>query len=107
VRTPLVRNGSGFEQVSWEEAFGEIDRRLAPILEAHGRDATALYLGNPNAHNLDALLYGRVFAKSLGTRNIFTATTVDQMPKYVSAGLMFGTYLSIPVPDIDRTNYLL
>ena len=67
----------------------------------------ALYLGNPNAHNLEALIYGRVLAKAIGTRNIYTATTVDQMPKYVSAGLMFGTILSIPVPDVDRTDYLL
>src|SRR5439155_8161916 len=107
VRTPLVRNGSGFEPASWDEAFAEIDRRLAPIIRESGRDAVALYLGNPNAHNLEALIYGRVLAKAIGTRNIYTATTVDQMPKYVSAGLMFGTILSIPVPDVDRTDYLL
>jgi anaerobic selenocysteine-containing dehydrogenase len=29
------------------------------------------------------------------------------MPKQVSAGLMFGTILSVPVPDVDRTDYLL
>jgi anaerobic selenocysteine-containing dehydrogenase len=107
VRTPLIRNGAGFREASWDEAFGEIDRGLGPIFEQHGRDAVALYLGNPNAHNLDALVYGRVLAKAIGSRNIYTATTVDQMPKYVSAGLMFGSYLSIPVPDIDRTDYLL
>lgn len=107
VRTPLIRTGSGFEEATWDEAFAEIDRRLGPILEQHGRDAAALYLGNPSAHNLDALIYGRVFAKALGTRNIYTATTVDQMPKYVSAGLMFGHQLSIPVPDLDHTMYLL
>jgi anaerobic selenocysteine-containing dehydrogenase len=107
VRTPLIRDGDGFRPAGWDEAFAEIDRRLGPILEAGGRDATALYLGNPSAHNMEALIYGRVFAKALGTKNIFTATTVDQMPKYVSAGLMFGHQISIPVPDLDRTDYLL
>ena len=107
VRTPLVRSGTGFEEVSWDDAFAEIDRRLAPIVERHGRDAIAGYLGNPNAHNLDALIYGRVALKALGTRNLFTATTVDQMPKHVSAGHMFGAPLSIPVPDVDRTDHLL
>src|SRR3954451_24949533 len=29
------------------------------------------------------------------------------MPKQVSAGLMFGTALSVPVPDLDRCSYLL
>ena len=107
VRTPLLRTAHGFEEVSWDEAFAEIDRRLAPILERHGRDSVGAYLGNPNAHNLDALLYGRVLLKALGTRNIFSASTVDQMPKHVSAGLMFGAPLSIPMPDVDRTDHLL
>jgi anaerobic selenocysteine-containing dehydrogenase len=107
IRSPLIRTASGFEEVSWDDAFAEIDRRLGPLLEEYGRDAVAVYLGNPNAHNLDSLLYGRAFVKSLGTRNIYSATTVDQMPKHVSSGLMFGTALSIPVPDVDRTNHLL
>jgi anaerobic selenocysteine-containing dehydrogenase len=107
VRVPLVRAGSGFEEVSWDDAFTEIDRRLTPIVERHGRDAIAAYLGNPNAHNVDALIYGRVALKALGTRNLFSATTVDQMPKHVSAGHMFGAPLSIPVPDVDRTDHLL
>ena len=29
------------------------------------------------------------------------------MPKQVSSGLMFGTMLSIPLPDVDRTDHLL
>src|SRR5919202_1440712 len=74
---------------------------------ANGDDAVAIYLGNPSAHNLATLLYGRVLIKALGTRNIYSASTVDQMPKQVSAGLMFGTILSVPVPDVDRTDPLM
>ncbi len=55
-----------------------------------------MYSGNPSAHNLAALLYGRVFNKALGTRNLFTASTVDQMPKHVSAGHMFGGAFTDP-----------
>ena len=33
---------------------------------------------------------GRRWLRALGTQNIYTASTVDQMPKQVSAGLMFG-----------------
>jgi anaerobic selenocysteine-containing dehydrogenase len=107
VRAPLVKTDSGFEEVSWDEAFALIDRRLGPILARGDRDAVGVYIGNPNAHNLDALVYGRVLLKAIGSRNIYSASTVDQMPKHVSAGLMFGTLTSIPVPDVDRTDYLL
>jgi anaerobic selenocysteine-containing dehydrogenase len=43
----------------------------------------------------------------MGSRNIFSASTVDQMPKQVSAAMMFGSGFSIPVPDLERTDYLL
>src|SRR3954467_1392577 len=105
--TPLIRRDGELVEASWDEAFEEIDRRLAPILAEHGRNAVAAYLGNPSAHNLSATLYGRVLLKAIGTKNVYSASTVDQMPKQVSAGLMFGTMLSVPVPDVDRTDHLL
>jgi anaerobic selenocysteine-containing dehydrogenase len=105
--TPLVRRDGELVEASWDEAFEEIERRLSPLLSDHGRNAVAVYLGNPNAHNLSALLYGPVLMRTLGTHNLYSAATVDQMPKQVAAGLMFGTMLSVPVPDVDRTHHLL
>ena len=107
VRTPLIRENGSFREASWDEAFALIAERLGPILSEHGRDAVAVYLGNPNVHNLAGSLYAKPLLKALGTRNIYSATTVDQMPKQLSGGLMFGTGLSIPIPDIDNTSYLL
>ncbi len=108
LRAPLVRTPAGdLEPATWDEAFAEIDRRLTPILAEHGRDAVAAYLGNPAAHGMAALLYGRVLLKALGSRNIFSASTVDQYPKQMAAALMFGSGASVAVPDLDRTDHLL
>jgi anaerobic selenocysteine-containing dehydrogenase len=107
LRTPLVRRDGELVPAGWDEAFAAIAERLGPILERGGRDAAAVYVGNPSAHNLSALLYIRVLAKALGTRNVYSASTVDQRPKEISAGLMFGAQLSIPIPDLDRTQHLL
>ena len=107
LRTPLVKRDGRHVAVSWDEAFAEVERRLLPIVRDHGRDAVAAYLGNPGAHNLALMLYNPVLLRALGTRNVYSASTVDQMPKQVSSGLMFGTVLSVPVPDLDRTDYLL
>jgi anaerobic selenocysteine-containing dehydrogenase len=108
LRSPLRRRSDGrFEEIGWDEAFDAIDRALTPILAEHGPDAVAVYLGNPTAHDYGALLYGRAAFRTLGSKNIYTASTVDQQPKQVSAGLMFGTALSVPVPDVDRCSYLL
>jgi anaerobic selenocysteine-containing dehydrogenase len=111
LRRPVVRTGRGstasWREVEWDEAFALIQSRLPSLIEEHGRDAVALYVGNPAAHNLASLVHGRVLTQALGSTNVFTASTVDQMPKQVSAGLMFGAALSIPIPDLDRTHYLL
>jgi anaerobic selenocysteine-containing dehydrogenase len=107
IRTPLIKQEDGtFKAASWDEAFALIDERLTPILEAD-RNAAAVYLGNPNAHLLDNLLYGKVLLRALGTRNVFSASTVDQFPKQKAAALMFGSGTTVPVPDVDRTDHLL
>ena len=104
---PLLRRHGSFVAVSWDEAFAEIDRRLSPILADAGRDAVAVYLGNPVVHNISLTLYAQAFLRILQTGNLYTASTVDQIPKQLAVGLMFGTFLTIPVPDIDRSDYLL
>jgi anaerobic selenocysteine-containing dehydrogenase len=107
LRTPLIKRGGGFVEATWEAAFAEIDSRLPAIPATHGKNSVGVYVGNPGAHNLGSLLYGRVLWKALGTQNFYTAGTVDQIPKHFSSGYLFGDGLSIPIPDVDRTDFLL
>ena len=107
LRLPLVRSNGELAEASWEEAFAAVAERLNPLIAEHGPNAVAVYIGNPNVHTMSGPLYNRVFLRALGTRNIYTASTVDQMPKHLSSALMFGHPDLIPVPDIDRTDYLL
>ena len=107
ISTPLVRRDGELVPASWDEAFAAIDEQLTPIRASGERNVTAVYLGNPNAHTLDGLIYLRALIKAIGTRNIFSATSVDQLPKQISCAAMFGTGLSIPIPDVDHTDYML
>jgi anaerobic selenocysteine-containing dehydrogenase len=107
VREPLVRRDGRLVAVSWDEAFTEIEQRLLPIIQTHGPDAVAVYLGNPNVHNLSLSIYGQALLRTLRTKNLYSASTVDQIPKQLASGLMFGTFLSVAVPDIDRCDFLL
>src|SRR3954453_6561424 len=107
VRTPLIKRDGQFVEASYAEAFPEIEQRLLPILDTHGRESAAVYLGNPNAHNLGAILFGRFVIRALGSGHMYSASTVDQRPKEISSALLFGGGLTVPVPDIDRTDYLV
>jgi anaerobic selenocysteine-containing dehydrogenase len=106
LRSPLVKKNGRFEPVSWDEAFRAVEKGLAPVIEKYGKNAVAVYLGNPMVHTMSGTLYGRVFVKALGSRNVYSASTLDQMPKQVACGLMYGGAGIIPVPDLDRTDYL-
>ncbi len=107
LRKPLIKRDGRFVEATWDEAFAEIERRLPPIIARHGVDSVALTLGNPIVHKTGLLLYAPRLGRALGSKNVFSASTLDQMPKHLSCGLMFGDFLSIPVPDIERTDFLL
>ena len=96
-----------WREVSWDEALDLVADRLASTITAHGRDALAIYLGNPNVHSLGSMTHGTAMVKSFRTRNKYSATSVDQLPHQLLAYLMYGHQLLLPIPDIDRTQHLL
>ncbi|MFE2052187.1 molybdopterin-dependent oxidoreductase [Streptomyces sp. NPDC059459] len=107
LRTPLVRRDGALREATWEEAFDAVAAGVRTVVERHGPHAVGVVLGNPNVHTVAGALYPSVLLAALGTRSLFTASTVDQMPKHVSSGLLFGDANAIPVPDLDRTDHLL
>ena len=107
LRAPLVRDGREWREVGWDEAFGEVERRLRPVLEGGGQEAVAVYIGNPTAHNFSLGRYVGAFMGLSGLRHVYSAGTVDQWPKNLVAALLYGGMWSIPVPDLDRTDHLL
>ncbi len=90
-----------------QQAFDEVTRELKRVQNQHGKNAVAVYLGNPTVHNLEALLFGPVFFRTLKTKNRYSATSVDQLPEQLVSLLMFGHGLLIPLPDLDRTGFHL
>ncbi|MFF4296146.1 molybdopterin-dependent oxidoreductase [Streptomyces vinaceus] len=107
LRTPLVRRDGRLREATWEEAYEAIATRIPALVREYGAQSVGVVLGNPNVHTMAGNLYPSLLLKALGTRNFFTASTLDQMPKHVSSGLLFGDPFAIPVPDLDRTDFLL
>jgi anaerobic selenocysteine-containing dehydrogenase len=107
LRRPLRRRGRDFEEIDWDSALAEAGERLAAVQRAHGDDALAVYLGNPNVHHFGHFAYLPALLKTIGTRNLFSASSVDQWPHQLVDWLMYGHQFLLPVPDIDRTGFLL
>lgn len=107
LRRPLRRVGTRWEEIGWDEAIDEAAAGLARVQAEHGADSVGVYQGNPSVHNAGSLLFSPPFVRTLTTRNRFSATSVDQLPHHLMAWSMFGHQMLIPVPDVDRTDFLL
>ncbi|MEU4573370.1 molybdopterin-dependent oxidoreductase [Nonomuraea sp. NPDC023979] len=107
LRAPVRRTADGWQEITWDEAYDLVAGALARIRRRHGADAVATYLGNPVTHSLGGMTHAPPFVNLLGSRNRFTAGSVDQLPHQVVARLLYGHQWLLPVPDIDRTAYFL
>ena len=107
LKQPVKRTETGWESISWNEAFDEVASKLKAIQTQYGKDAVGIYQGNPSVHNSGTLLSAPALLRALGTKNRFSATSADQLPHHFVSSLMFGHPLLLPVPDIDRTDFML
>jgi anaerobic selenocysteine-containing dehydrogenase len=106
LRRPVKRIGDRFVEIGWDEALSLAAEGLRKVQDRYGADAVATYLGNPGAHS-SAVLAGVLVRRLIGSKNNYSATSIDQLPQYMSSYEMFGHYLVFTIPDIDRTDHML
>ena len=107
LRHPVERTAKGWKEISWTEALDKVAAGIGAVQKQYGKNAFGVYLGNPNVHNLGGMLTIKHLLGSLKTRSRFSATSVDQLPHHIVSMHLFGHMLRIPVPDVDRTQYML
>ena len=107
LRQPIERTADGWKEISWPEALDKVAAGIQSVQKQYGQNALGIYLGNPNVHNMGSMLTVKHLLTSLKTRSRFSATSIDQLPHHVVCMHLFGHMLRIPVPDVNRTQYML
>jgi anaerobic selenocysteine-containing dehydrogenase len=107
LRRPMQRTGGQWRELAWDEAFDLAAERLSTIVDQHGNDAIGFYIGNPTVHNSGTLYSIPQLVRVVKTRNVFSASSVDQLPNQLASLMMYGHQFLLPIPDIDRTAYFL
>ncbi len=107
LRRPLRRRGTDWEEIEWDEALDEAAARIVEVQREHGQDAVAFYVGNPTGHSYSALLGLSALREVVKTRSVFSSASVDGLPRTLVASLLYGNQATIPIADIDRTDFLL
>lgn len=107
LRHPVERTANGWKEIGWAEALDKVAAGIQSVQKKHGQNAFGIYLGNPNVHNLGGMLTIKHLLTSIKTRSRFSATSIDQLPHHIVSMHLFGHMLRIPVPDVNRTQYML
>jgi len=104
----VMRDGQAhWQPIGWDEAYDLVVEQLARVREQHGANAVATYQGNPNVHNWGCVTHGLGFLGLLKTRNRYSATSADQLPHQLMSHWLYGHQFAVPIPDVDRTQYML
>ncbi|MBB85276.1 MAG: formate dehydrogenase, partial [Deltaproteobacteria bacterium] len=104
---PQRKTGDGFTRASWDEAVEDIATRLRAIVDEHGPESVALYIGNPSAFNALGSLAAGMFAAAIGTPHLFNAGTQDCSNKFAVSEALYGSAEIHPIADLDQVDHLL
>ncbi|HVP03768.1 MAG TPA: molybdopterin-dependent oxidoreductase [Solirubrobacteraceae bacterium] len=105
---PLRRGPDGeLHPVSWDVAIAEIGQRLRAVIDRHGPQSIGWYFGNPGAFSYSHALWAKGFAEGLGTPHYYTASSQDVANRFAASALLYGSPGLIPIPDLQRTSFLL
>lgn len=103
---PLVREGSGWRRITWDEALDTIAGRLRAVKEEHGAQALAVYLGR-------ALLqfirdgWAQRFMDLYGTPNLVRNEHMCAFPHAIGEMLTYGWRSNYYGMDGERTECFL
>jgi anaerobic selenocysteine-containing dehydrogenase len=107
LRQPLLKRGGDFEEIGWEQAMDIAAERIGDLQRRYGQHSVGYYFGNPSGHKAPFILYGGLLIETIGSMQVYSPGTLDQIPKFVSATLMFGGPTIQPIADLDRTSQLI
>jgi anaerobic selenocysteine-containing dehydrogenase len=103
----MKKSNGGFARASWDDAIGDIASRVRGIVDRHGPNAVAYYMGNPTAFNTLAGPGVSAFFAQLGVRRAFSSGTQDCANKFAGSEAVFGSSTIHPIPDLEHTEFLL
>ena len=100
ITEPMIRSGSEWRRVSWEEAVAFTADRLRRTIDRHGPDSVGL-LGSARATNEEAYLTQKFARVIVGTNNVDCCARVCHAPsaagsQYVVLFLLLVAYVLLP-----------
>lgn len=104
IKTPLKRTGSGFEEISWEQALDEIAEKLLRLKKDHGPEVCGFFCGSIGVENLEMSTLVHQLRSGYGSPNFFSVESICYRMRIRTRQLTFGRY---PTEEPDSNLYIL
>ena len=104
---PMRRDGDTWSRVTWDEAESDIGRRVRAIVDEHGPNSVAMYVGTAAGFGVLHPVFAQGFMKGLGSGSMYASATQDCANKFAAARQIYGFPFTQPFPDVDRTRCLV
>ena len=99
---PLVGRGDERRPAAWDDVLDDLEARVRDTVEANGPDSVAMYLASGSAFDAAGRRAAERFLTVLGSRQRYTATTIDTPCKPLVAELVAGWSGLTPIWDEER-----
>ncbi len=95
------------QAVDWDRCLDDLGNRLAAIIAECGPDAVAMYLASGSAYDANGRRAAERFVGAIGSRQKYTATTIDTPMRPLVAELMGGWSGLTPLWDQEAARLLI
>ncbi len=104
---PLIKEGDGFREATWDEAYDHIAAKLKDIVSTHGKDSVA-GISSARCTNEENYLMQKFIRAVVGTNNIDCCARVCHSPTALGMQKAFGTGAATnSIKDLDVTDLIL
>jgi len=104
---PMQRVDGELQRVSWDEALSSIGGTVRDLIDNHGPDSIAMYVGTAAGFGVLHPVFAAGFMQGVGSTSMFASATQDCANKFAVAHQVYGFPFTQPFPDLDNIECLI
>ena len=104
---PTERIDGELRRVSWDDALSSIGGKVRDLIDNHGPDSIAMYVGTAAGFGVLHPVFAAGFMQGVGSTSMFASATQDCANKFAVARQVYGFPFTQPFPDLENIECLI
>ena len=104
---PMQRVDGELQRVSWDDTLSSIGGKVRELIDNHGPDSIAMYVGTAAGFGVLHPVFAAGFMQGVGSTSMFASATQDCANKFAVAHQVYGFPFTQPFPDLDNIECLI